>query len=105
MRKAAEAHRLIADNHAHGFALGCQQMRVDQIFVRHRAGNTRIQDLSKLALANASWRPFAALRFFDDREKSEPAVTEHKQLQMIVGAGYEELEEALAKLEALESEG
>jgi ATP-binding cassette subfamily F protein 3 len=40
--------------------------------------------------------------FFDSRETSEPVVFEHKQLQMLIGAGYEELEAALERVEAAE---
>ena len=40
--------------------------------------------------------------FFDDRAAADEVVTEHKQLQMLIGAGYEDLE---AALEAVEKAG
>jgi ATP-binding cassette subfamily F protein 3 len=43
--------------------------------------------------------------FFDgNSDESQAAVLEHKQLQMLVGAGYERLEEVLEALEAAEAE-
>ena len=41
--------------------------------------------------------------FFDDQQQSLPVVTEHKHLQVEIEVGYQDLEEALVRLEEFQA--
>jgi ATP-binding cassette, subfamily F, member 3 len=68
------------------------QKRVDGLQERIEAEEAQVAELEAL---------MGTPGFFEDTERSQAVVTEHKMLQVTIGAAYGELEEALEALDAL----